>query len=234
MVPKYRRFNSKERKFMVPFTYLIGWTTQNKWYYGVRYSNGCSPADLWSIYYTSSKRVAQARKDWGEPDVIEVRRIFDCEKKARLWEENVLKRMNVLRDDRWLNRNISGAFAPTSGEEHPNYGKSWQWDAETCAAQSARLKGKKKSEEHKARIAASRRNESQESRQRRSVSRMGNKNPMWGKQTSSLQKQRVSEAMKGVPKNRSKVECPHCTKIGDQSLMTRYHFNNCKIKKAGK
>lgn len=25
-----------------------------------------------------------------------------------------------------------------------------------------------------------------------------------------------------------KVECPHCGKIGGNSLMTRYHFDNCK------
>lgn len=34
---------------------------------------------------------------------------------------------------------------------------------------------------------------------------------------------------KGIPK--PKTTCPHCGKEGGNSLMTRYHFNNCKTKK---
>jgi len=33
---------------------------------------------------------------------------------------------------------------------------------------------------------------------------------------------------KGIPK--PKTTCPHCGKEGGNSLMTRYHFNNCKTK----
>jgi hypothetical protein len=32
-------------------------------------------------------------------------------------------------------------------------------------------------------------------------------------------------------KNREKVECPHCSKIGDISNMSRWHLNNCKMRK---
>ena len=38
----------------------------------------------------------------------------------------------------------------------------------------------------------------------------------------------ISAAKKGVPK--PKVTCPHCQKIGGNSQMTRYHFDNCKHK----
>jgi HNH endonuclease len=31
-----------------------------------------------------------------------------------------------------------------------------------------------------------------------------------------------------LKENRKKVTCPHCGKTGDNNLMKRYHFNNCK------
>ena len=38
-----------------PYTYHIGWTEQNKHYYGVRMANECPPEDdLWTEYHTSS------------------------------------------------------------------------------------------------------------------------------------------------------------------------------------
>ena len=41
-------------------------------------------------------------------------------------------------------------------------------------------------------------------------------------------KKKMSEAQKGLKS--TVVKCPHCGKQGDQSNMTRYHFNNCKHK----
>jgi hypothetical protein len=87
-----------------PFTYLIGWSDINVWYYGVRYKKKCSTDDLWSIYFTSSKHVKDFRLEHGEPDVIEIRRTFDTVENARLWEDKVLRRLRVIYDDKWLNR----------------------------------------------------------------------------------------------------------------------------------
>lgn len=39
---------------------------------------------------------------------------------------------------------------------------------------------------------------------------------------------KISKALKGKPKER--VTCPHCGKIGGKANMTRYHFENCKLK----
>jgi len=69
--------NEHLRRLGVPYTYLIGWSTLNKWYYGVRYSKRCNPNDLWVKYFTSSKLVKQFRNKFGEPDVVEVRKIFN-------------------------------------------------------------------------------------------------------------------------------------------------------------
>jgi hypothetical protein len=93
------------------YTYLIGWTKYNKWYYGVRYSKKCQPHDLWKTYFTSSKYVKEFRKDHGEPDIIEIRKTFDSPNEAILWEEKVLKKMNVLNSDKWLNKNVAGAIS---------------------------------------------------------------------------------------------------------------------------
>lgn len=65
----------------IPYTYLIGWTNINRWYYGVEYGFKkipcANPQNLWITYFTSSNIVAWHRKHFGEPDVICIRKIFD-------------------------------------------------------------------------------------------------------------------------------------------------------------
>ena len=90
--------------YNTPYTYLIGWTEQNKWYYGVRFAKKCHPNDLWTTYFTSSNYVKKFRKEYGEPDIVEVRKIFTCSQKARDWETKVIKRLNIVESDEWLNR----------------------------------------------------------------------------------------------------------------------------------
>ena len=87
-----------------PFTYLIGWTKHNKWYYGVRYSKNCTPDSLWVTYFTSSKIVKEFRNSNGEPDVVEVRKAFNCPKAAKKWEDKVLRRLDVNKAHKWLNQ----------------------------------------------------------------------------------------------------------------------------------
>lgn len=103
---------------MLPYTYLIGWTEYNKYYYGVRYSKECHPSDLWVRYKTSSNYVKMFVDQFGPPDIIAVRRTFTTKEAAMQWEEKVLIRMKVKTDDRFLNRwdnnmvpiNLSGPF----------------------------------------------------------------------------------------------------------------------------
>jgi len=94
--------------YSVPYTYHIAWSNINKHYYGVRYAKGCNPKDLWVSYFTSSKLVTKHRKKYGEPDIIEIRRTFDNSHKAIIWESKVLRRLKVLKNDKWLNANIGG------------------------------------------------------------------------------------------------------------------------------
>lgn len=81
---------------------------------GVKYKRGCHPDDLWTTYHTSSRYVKKFRKEHGEPDVIEVRRTFDCVEQAQDWESKVIERMDAVKSKRWLNKkNPKGKFYNT-------------------------------------------------------------------------------------------------------------------------
>jgi hypothetical protein len=99
---------------MKPYVYLIGWSKENKYYYGVRYAKNCDPKDLWTTYFTSSKHVKRFREDFGEPDIIQVRKTFEDRTKALLWEEKVLSRMNVIGDEKWINKTNNKAICPVA------------------------------------------------------------------------------------------------------------------------
>jgi len=91
------------------YTYVVGWTKLNKFYYGVRFAKNCHPNDLWKKYFTSSKIVKHYRETHGEPDIVQVRKIFNDVDNAILWERKVLTKLKVLTSDKWLNQNIGGA-----------------------------------------------------------------------------------------------------------------------------
>jgi len=42
-------------------------------------------------------------QQYGDPDIVDVRRVFDSVESAVVWEAKVLQRMQVVHDDRWLN-----------------------------------------------------------------------------------------------------------------------------------
>lgn len=107
---------------MTPFTYLIGWTKHDRWYYGVRFARNCHSGDLWTSYFTSSKHVKAFREEHGEPDVVEVRQTFNDSLQAREWEHKVLRRLNVMGNDRWLNKGTGKAIPLMRGSDHWAYG----------------------------------------------------------------------------------------------------------------
>lgn len=133
-----------------PYTYLVGWSKLDKWYYGVRFANNNEPAnDLWIVYHTSSKYVKELRRNHGEPDVIEVRRVFDSKVKAARWEDAVLRRMKVTHTERWINKNVAGSFTITGGIS-PMKGRKHTTDQNN--KKSARQKGVRFTLEHKLKI----------------------------------------------------------------------------------
>jgi hypothetical protein len=111
------------------YTYLIGWTQHNKWYYGVRFGNKCKPEDdLWIKYFTSSNTVKSFYKQVGHPDVVQIRKKFNNYIDAIAWEEKVLRKLNVLIENKWMNRNIAGAILPLLGKDHPRFGTITSFD----------------------------------------------------------------------------------------------------------
>lgn len=86
------------------YTYLIGWSRYQKFYYGVRYRKGCDPKEFWIKYHTSSSNVKRFRKQFGEPDIIQIRKTFGEDiKSARLWESKVLRRTRAASSNKWIN-----------------------------------------------------------------------------------------------------------------------------------
>lgn len=115
------------------YTYLIGWKSLDRWYYGVSYKRGCSPDDLWTSYFTSSDYVRDFIAEHGQPDVIEVRECGLKEKMLRL-EDAVLRRLGAVESDRWLNRGRGGAkFFKEAGKT--------KWSEEARKRFSERRKG---------------------------------------------------------------------------------------------
>jgi hypothetical protein len=144
-----------------PYTYLIGWSAYNLWYYGCEFatvSKIANPNNLWNTYFTSSTYVLDVRKKHGEPDIVQVRHVFNNVDDCVKWEKKVLSRMNVLNDDRWLNKNIYGSIVQDEavrrkisvakkGKKHTDESKH---------KMSVSRKGKKHSEETKRKMSATR------------------------------------------------------------------------------
>ena len=136
----------------LPYTYRIGWSKYNIHYYGVRFSQnieGYLPEeDFWVRYFTSSKEVQSYIDRYGEPDIIEIRKVFNTADEARNWEDKVLRRLKVLTNDNWINDNyglISDNWS-MKGRKH---------SSESRALMSQKQKGRKLSEEHKRKISVS-------------------------------------------------------------------------------
>ena len=105
-----------------PYTYRIYWSKTGMNYYGVRYAANCHPTDLWSTYFTSSWYVQEHINIHGDPDLIEIRKVFTGDRRvenARLWETTVLKRINAVTRADYLNKtdNISVGLHDTAVKE---------------------------------------------------------------------------------------------------------------------
>ena len=107
-----------------PFTYYLYWLELDLHYYGVRYAINCNPTELWTTYFTSSTYVNRLRKNYGDPDIIQVRKIFNDIEQAKRWESKVLQRVKALDKMNWLNcanqfirvrKNFDGFLAPNFG-----------------------------------------------------------------------------------------------------------------------
>lgn len=83
--------------------------------------------------------------------------------------------------------------------------KSWE-NPERRAKQTAAMKGKSFTQEHKAALSAAAKS----------------------RKLSDAQKAKIGMAHRGMKHKSPKATCPHCGKTGGSSNMKRYHFDNCK------
>lgn len=100
----------------IPYTYLIGWSKHNKFYYGRRTAKNCHPDELWKKYFTSSKYVKQFRVENGEPDIIQIRKIFDNPDDCKIWESKVLERLDAQNHPNFLNEKNGDNKWDTTGK----------------------------------------------------------------------------------------------------------------------
>lgn len=131
----------------IPYTYLIGWSHLNKYYYGSEFSNSvhkiAHPNNLWTKYYTSSKIVKEMRILYGEPDIIQVRKTFTTAHAAHNWEYRVLTRLGAAKNDKFINQHNAG-FKFYCTKHSP----------ETLLKMSKSQKGRKKTQAQKDQISA--------------------------------------------------------------------------------
>lgn len=126
-----------------PYTYLIGWSKLDKWYYGRRTAKKCHPSDFWVKYFTSSRHVKTFRELHGEPDVILIRKTFDTIEKCSSWESRVLTRLDAAKSEQWLNKSNADCKFCTAGKK---------LSADHIKKSADARRGRKHSEEHRMKI----------------------------------------------------------------------------------
>lgn len=185
---------------MNPYTYLIKHKPSGKVYYGVRTANKLSPQeDLWNRYFTSSPKIQLLIEETSVDSFeVEVRKIFKTKEHAVQWETRVLRRCNVLHNDKWINQNVAGYIIPTE---------------ESNKKISEFHKGRLKTEEHKRKLSLSQKgkpkinskNHTPEYKELMSKLKSGANNPMYGKGCTEERARKISQANKGrTPVNKGK------------------------------
>jgi hypothetical protein len=126
------------------------------------------------------------------------------------------------------NHGLKGIFI---GRDNPNFGNKWSQEQKEQSSKKLKEAWKKNegfTEEHINKLKEKRKGKkpalgmkhSEESKKKMSESRKGQKR-------SEETKLKMSMSSKG--REQVKVTCPHCGKIGGNT-MSRWHFNNCKQK----
>jgi len=203
------------------YTYFIGWSKQKKYYYGVRYSKKCNPKELWITYFTSSKHVKKHREIFGEPDIVEIRKLFDDVKSARTWETKVLTRLMVKDRVDFLNKtnNLSISLeAAEEGRKKIDYVKMGQALKRFYKTADPEYIKQIKKNRYDGILRMDKASIEKLAEARRKYQLESWSNPDT--------KEKRSATMR---KPKSKSQCPHCNKIGGSGIMQRWHFDNCKF-----
>jgi hypothetical protein len=93
-----------------PYTYIITHIPSGKRYYGSRYGYHCSPEDLWTTYFTSSRNIHNLIKQDGRDSFKgSIRKTFATVAECRSWESRFLHKINARVNNRWINAHNGGS-----------------------------------------------------------------------------------------------------------------------------
>lgn len=163
----------------IPFTYLVGWSSENVFYIGCRYCKNCAPSDLGTKYFTSSTIV---RRKWAQnpPDIVKVLLTFDSVAAAVAWEYTALLHLDATITPQLLNKSVGGRLF-VSGPK--------------TAATREKMR-KPKSNEHRAKIAAARLGKQHTAESKEKISRRNKGKPAYNKglPMSVEQKEKLSKS----------------------------------------
>ena len=186
---------NSNKSIYTPYTYLVGWSHLNLWYYGARYAKvtnclyetGCHPDDFWVTYHTSSDRVQELREAHGEPDVLKVRKTFATAEEAIVWETRVIGKLPLGDDSPWLNLNRAGTPVMTKEIRlkisEANKGKTYSAEAKRKMSEAKKgntiRKGKTHSAEAKRKMSEAHKGKTHSAETRRKMSEAGKGRKWW-------------------------------------------------------
>jgi len=186
----------------MPYTYLIKFKPENRFYYGVRFAKNCNPDEFWEKYFTSSSEVHRLIEEYGKESFeYQIRKVFDCPEKAIKWESKVLKKTKAAYKEKWINKTDSAAIPSLRGNNNPMRNKEnrekWLMIV--------------RSEEHRKKI---------------SESLKGHKKSNTEKYKKSKNEQHKNNMSKSAEK-RERILCSKCEQ-GYTKQNFEKHYNSCK------
>lgn len=201
----------------IPYTYLIGWSNHDIWYYGAKFGRDANPETFWVTYHTSSKYVTEHRNRLGEPDVKQIRRTFTTAEEAIDWESEVLRRLDVRNKDNFLNCHANTAIRSMPGKlnpmNKPGVREKHLASVNTCDYKQ-RMSKIKKGFKH-----------SPESKKLMSDKALEMGFGKWN--LGKPKKESTKKKMADSAKKRPRKECPKCGQ-GYTSANYQKHYNSCK------
>lgn len=198
-----------------PFTYILKFKPTNQWYYGVRWAKGCSPADLWTTYFSSSAHIKNLIKQFGQ-DSFEFRisKTFTNKSQATEHERRFLLKVAAAKNGAFINKRNNMPEFSAAGLQLIYHSEcnlqTWHdpklpipfgwtegrlnkvWNAGAKGLQVAWNKGKSL--------------------------------PATGPCTST-RKENISKSRLLT----NKITCAHCNKLIDPANHKRFHGDNCKL-----
>lgn len=195
------------------YVYYVKHIPTGKFYYGARYRHihtKIQPEDdLWKTYFTSSKHIKNLRIEYGD-DSFDYAIIF----KSLDVDECFVVEQDIIKDNlkNPLCLNMRYFDTEKSDRVFSVFGKTLSTKGIPKSELTKQNMRKPKSAEHRQNIS-------------KAQKKNGGNGPAKHKEES---KNKTRESMKLKPRE-NKI-CPHCNKEGGFLSMSRWHFDNCKLK----